>query len=87
MKIKINNDQFWKLGDIIVRKNDPETIAMIVQDDDEQYCAMDISPNHVGTYSTNPSKINAGCCSSIDNFKKEFQDCWRKVNAELNIKL
>lgn len=50
-KIKINNDQVWKLGDIIVRKNDSETIAMIVQDDDEQYCAMDISPNHVGTYS------------------------------------
>lgn len=87
MKIKINNYQIWKLGDIIVRKNDPETIAMIVQDDDDQYCAMDISPNHVGTYSTHPSEINAGALETIEEFKEKFQDYWRKVDAELNIKL
>lgn len=87
MKIKINSDQDWQLGDIIVRKNDHSTIAMIVQDDDENYCAMDISPNHVGTYSTDPSEINAGALETIEEFKEEFSSAWKKVDAELNIKL
>lgn len=85
MKINFKDNSEWKLGDIIV--SDHKEVAMIVTDDDGNYCAMDISPNHVGTYSTDPSEINAGCCSSIDDFKEEFQDCWRKVDAELNIKL
>lgn len=87
MKIKINSDKDWKLGDIIMRKNNPSTIAMIVQDDNENYCAMDITPNHVGTYSTDPSEINAGVCDTIEEFKEEFSSDWQKVDAELNIKL
>lgn len=87
MKIKINSDQDWNLGDIIVKKNDYSTIAMIVQDDDENYCAMDISPNHVGTYSTDPSEISAGALDTIEEFKEEFSSDWKKVYSKLNIKL
>lgn len=85
MKINFKDDSEWKLGDIIV--SDHKDVAMIVIDDDDNYCAMDITPNHQDIYSTDPVEIDAGCCSSIDDFKEEFQDHWRKVDAELNIKI
>ena len=56
-------------------------------DDDGNYCAMDITPNHQGIYSTDPAEIDVGCCSSISELKEEFQDHWRKANAEINIKI
>lgn len=85
MKINFKDDSEWKLGDIIV--SDHKAVAMIVIDDDDNYCAMDITPNHQDIYSTDPTEIDSGCCSSIDDFKEEFQDHWRKVDAELNIKI
>lgn len=85
MKINFKHDSEWKLGDIIV--SDHKDVAMIVIDDDDNYCAMDITPNHQKIYSTDPLEIDPGCCSSISDLKEEFQDHWKKVDAELNIKI
>lgn len=79
------DDSKWKLGDIIVSYHND--IAMIVRDDDDNYCAMDITPNHRDIYSTDPAEITAGCWDSLKGFKEEFQDDWKKVDAELNIKI
>ena len=74
---RTKDDSKWKLGDIIIScYND---IAMIVRDDDGNYCAMDLTPNHQGTYSTDPAEINVECWDSLKGFKEDFQGDWKQV--------
>lgn len=75
----------WNLGDIIVSCHND--IAMIVRDDDGSYCAMDITPNHRGTYNTDPAEIDVGCWDSLKGFKEGFQGDWKKVDAKINIEM
>ena len=81
----------WKKGDVIVNE-DGNYIALIVGDNHNKYCAMDINPDEDPSkaYTTDPDEIYIANNQTYFDSIEEMQDAftikgWHKVNAVLKI--
>lgn len=76
-----NND--WQLGDVLVTNTG--NIGLIVKNNYQKYCLMNINPGVEWAYSTREEDIFLDSCETLENLYKEFSPTWHKVNAKLVI--
>lgn len=86
MKIKNNQKskkETWQLGDVIADTLSQE-FALIVEDNEERFVAMDISNTPDGGYRTEASMVWGNPHNTIKELQKSLYD-WCKVDATLII--
>lgn len=86
MKIKNNQKskkETWQLGDVIADTLSQE-FALIVEDNEERFVAMDISNTLDGGYRTEAPMVWGNPHNTIKELQKSLYD-WHKVNATLVI--
>lgn len=76
-----NGNGQWQLGDVLV--DDYSHVGLIVKNDDEKYCLIDIVPDNKGNYSTISHYGN--CYETLAEFYGVKHRYWHKVNAKLVI--
>lgn len=76
-----NND--WQLGDVLVTNTG--NICLIVKNNYQKYCLMNINPGVEWAYSTREDDIFLASCETLENLYKKFSPTWHKVNAKLVI--
>lgn len=76
-----NND--WQLGDVLVTNTG--NIGLIVKNNYQKYCLMNINPGVEWAYSTNEGDIFANSYASLDELYQSCFSDWHKVNAKLVI--
>lgn len=76
-----NND--WQLGDVLVTNTG--NIGLIVKNNYQKYCLMNINPGVEWAYSTREDDIFLGSCETLEKLYKKFFPTWHKVNAKLVI--
>ena len=81
MEITNKRNERWQLGDVLV--DEDNHVGLIVKNDDEKYCLMDIDPDNKENYSTISSY--GDCCETLAEFYGEKHRYWHKVNAKLVI--
>lgn len=93
MKIKFENDNHnedWHLGDVVMA--DTEHVALIVKDNDGDFCLMDLNSNHAGeNFSTDGLRPRSGYDETINDLEtinglRNACPGWHKVNATLVIR-
>ncbi len=75
-------EEQWRLGDVV--KKD-EYIAMIVQNNDEKYCLMDISTDTSSGYSTCRMALWGYPHETLKELQSANYVDWHKVNTKLVI--
>lgn len=73
----------WQLGDVV--KSNRGLLALIVQNDDLNYCLMNITPSYGNCYSTSPFCRASKLHSSLESLYLTYYPKWHKVNAKLII--
>ena len=78
-----NGNEQWQLGDVLVTNTG--NISLIVKNNYQKYCLIDINPGVEGTYSTREDDIFLNSCETLEKLHKKFFPTWHKVNAKLVI--
>ena len=76
-----NND--WNVGDVLVTNTG--NIGLIVKNNYQKYCLMNINPGEEWAYSTREDDIFLDSCETVEKLYKKFSPTWHKVNAKLVI--
>lgn len=76
-----NND--WNVGDVLVTNTG--NIGLIVKNNYQKYCLMNINPGVEWAYSTREDDIFSDSCETVEKLYKKFSPTWHKVNAKLVI--
>ena len=76
-----NND--WNVGDVLVTNTG--NIGLIVKNNYQKYCLMNINPGVEWAYSTREDDIFLYSCETVEKLYKKFSPTWHKVNAKLVI--
>ena len=76
-----NND--WNVGDVLVTNTG--NIGLIVKNNYQKYCLMNINPGVEWAYSTREDDIFLDSCETVEKLYKKFSPTWYKVNAKLVI--
>ncbi|MBF0771696.1 hypothetical protein E4T70_05575 [Lactobacillus johnsonii] len=76
-----NND--WNVGDVLVTNTG--NIGLIVKNNYQKYCLMNINPGVEWAYSTREDDIFLDSCETVEKLYKKFSPTWHKVNAKLVI--
>lgn len=76
-----NND--WNVGDVLVTNTG--NIGLIVKNNYQKYCLMNINPCVEWAYSTREDDIFLDSCETVEKLYKKFSPTWHKVNAKLVI--
>ncbi|MGV0057421.1 hypothetical protein ACQ5RW_00965 [Lactobacillus gasseri] len=82
-KTKDSSEEQWQLGDVI--KSNCGLLALIVQNDDLNYCLMNITSGYGNCYSTSPFGRASKLHSSLESLYLAYYPKWHKVNAKLVI--
>jgi hypothetical protein len=84
-KTNDKQEEQWQLGDVL--KDKEEHKALIVKDNNDSYCLMDISPESdiKEQYSIKDGNIYEWPCSSLDRLYRDHSNSWHNVNAKLVI--
>lgn len=77
-----NTLDVWELGDVIT---DGVNIALIVQNNDKDYCVMDITPFNKDIYKANLIGCFGRPEPTLKVLYQAFSSTWHKVNAKLVI--
>lgn len=78
-----SSEEQWQLGDVI--KSNRGLLALIVQNDDSNYCLMSITSSDGHCYSTSPFGRARKMYSSLEALYINCYPRWHKVNAKLVI--
>ena len=81
MIVADKRNEKWRLGDVLVTKH---YISLIVKDNNENYCLMNIGFDGFG-YSTDKLSIFGKPYKSLENLYQKAFPIWHKVNAKLVI--
>lgn len=76
-----NND--WHVGDVLVTNTG--NVGLIVKNNYQKYCLMNINPGVEWAYSTREDDVFLNCCETLEKLYKKFSPTWHKVNAKLVI--
>ena len=84
-KKKDKKEEKWQLGDVL--KTNVGNIALIVKDNNLQYCLIDITPGHsfYEVYCTKSDVIFGDSYTTINELYHHLYDIWHKANAKLVI--
>ena len=78
---RAEKNEDWNVGDVLV--DDYSHVGLIVKNDDEKYCLIDIVPDNKGNYST--ISYYGNCYETLAEFYGAKHRYWHKVNAKLVI--
>ena len=76
-------EEQWQLGDVLVTNTG--NISLIVKNNYQKYCLMDINPGVEWAYSTREDYIFLDSYASLDELYQSCFPIWHKVNAKLVI--
>ena len=82
-KTKDKKEEQWQLGDVLVTNTG--NISLIVKNNYQKYCLMNIRPGVEWAYSTREDDIFLDSCETLEKLHKKFFPTWHKVNAKLVI--
>ena len=78
-----NGNEQWQLGDVLVTNTG--NMSLIVKNNYQKYCLMDINPGVKWAYSTREDDIFLDSYASLDELYQSCFPSWHKVNAKLVI--
>ena len=82
-KTKDKKEEQWQLGDVLVTNTG--NISLIVKNNYQKYCLMNINPGVEWAYSTREDDIFLDSCETLEKLHKKCFPTWHKVNAKLVI--
>lgn len=78
-----NGNEEWQTGDVLV--TDTGNIGLIVKNNYQKYCVMNINSGVEWAYSSKEDDIFLDSCETLEGLYKKFSPAWHKVNAKLMI--